>query len=137
MSEYLASFILFFAVIDPIGTIPVYIAVTTPYDEATRRGIAFKATFFAALVLLFFVVAGEPILDGGDEHVFVVVCFDLADGTYADDVVRQVLDGRQHGSSPVASTSSQGSYSAPLSHEPGDGAARCSRGSLAARHRAG
>ncbi|MDJ0879302.1 MAG: MarC family protein [Halieaceae bacterium] len=63
MGELLANFVLFFAVIDPIGTVPVFIAVTQPYDEATRRVIAFKAAFFAALVLLFFVVAGEPILN--------------------------------------------------------------------------
>ena len=63
MGELLANFVLFFAVIDPIGTVPVFIAVTQPYDEATRRSIAFKAAFFAAIVLLFFVVAGEPILN--------------------------------------------------------------------------
>ena len=48
--------------IDPIGTIPVFIAVTRQFDEHTKRGIAVKATLAAAGILLFFVVAGEVIL---------------------------------------------------------------------------
>ena len=60
----LANFIFFFAVIDPIATIPVFIAVTKGYDRAVKRRIAFLATLVAGLVLLFFVVAGEHILTG-------------------------------------------------------------------------
>ena len=77
MGELIASFILFFAVIDPIGTVPVYIAVTKPYDEGTRRIIALQATLFSALVLLFFVVAGEPILNAID---IPVEAFQIAGG---------------------------------------------------------
>ncbi len=62
MSDTLATFVFFFAVIDPIGTVPVFIAVTSHYGEKTKRRIAFKATFVAMLVLLFFVIAGEPVL---------------------------------------------------------------------------
>lgn len=63
MSELLATFIFFFAVIDPIGTVPVFIAVTAHYPEATKRRIALQATFFSAMILLFFVIAGEVILN--------------------------------------------------------------------------
>ncbi len=62
MSELIATFIFFFAVIDPIGTIPVFIAVTALHNEATRRKIALQATLFSGAILLFFVVAGEIIL---------------------------------------------------------------------------
>ncbi|PLW67417.1 MarC family protein [Pseudohalioglobus lutimaris] len=62
MIDFVATFIFFFAVIDPIGSVPVFIAVTGQYDDRTRRGIAVKATLVAAAVLLFFVVAGEIIL---------------------------------------------------------------------------
>lgn len=58
----IATFIFFFAVIDPIGTIPVFIAVTRSYDERTKTQIAIKATLFSALVLVFFVIAGELLL---------------------------------------------------------------------------
>lgn len=62
MIDFVATFIFFFAVIDPIGTIPVFIAVTSRYDDQTKRGIAVKATLVAGAILLFFVVAGEVIL---------------------------------------------------------------------------
>lgn len=63
MIDILATFILFFAVIDPIGTVPVFMAVTSHFDERTKRGIAVKAVLVAGGILLFFVVAGEIILD--------------------------------------------------------------------------
>jgi multiple antibiotic resistance protein len=49
-------------VIDPIGTIPVFISVTSQYEEKIKRRIAYRATLVAAVVLVFFVVAGEVIL---------------------------------------------------------------------------
>lgn len=63
MEAFIASFIFFFAVIDPIGTVPVFIAATTSYSDKVKRTIALKATFFSALILLFFLVAGEIILN--------------------------------------------------------------------------
>ena len=62
MIDVIATFIFFFAVIDPIGTVPVFIAVTSQYDERLKKGIAIKATLVAGAILLFFVVAGEVIL---------------------------------------------------------------------------
>lgn len=56
MIDILAVFITFFAVIDPIGTIPVFIAVTDQYDAKTKRRVALLATIVSACVLLFFVV---------------------------------------------------------------------------------
>lgn len=62
MIDFVATFIIFFAVIDPIGTVPVFIAVTSRFDEAARNKIALISTLVAAAILLFFVVAGELIL---------------------------------------------------------------------------
>ncbi len=62
MIDYIATFIVFFAVIDPIGTIPVFIAVTSSYEAKVKRRIALIATLVSAGVLLFFMVAGEIIL---------------------------------------------------------------------------
>lgn len=62
MIDLLATFIVFFAVIDPIGTIPVFIAVTQGYDAAAKRKIALIATMVAMLILLFFSIVGEIIL---------------------------------------------------------------------------
>ncbi|HBD12233.1 MAG TPA: MarC family transcriptional regulator [Porticoccaceae bacterium] len=62
MIDYIGVFISFFAVVDPIGSVPVYIAVTQGYERKLKRIIAFRATMFAAAILIFFVVAGSPIL---------------------------------------------------------------------------
>ncbi len=58
----LSTFVFFFAVIDPIGTVPVFLAVTQDYDARARRRIAMIATLVSAAVLLFFVVGGELLL---------------------------------------------------------------------------
>lgn len=63
MNELLAIFIFFFAVIDPIGTVPVFIAVTRGEDVKFKRKVIFKAVGVSAVVLLFFVVAGELLLN--------------------------------------------------------------------------
>lgn len=62
MIDYVATFIYFFAVIDPIGTVPVFIAVTKRHDQRSRRRIALTAFLAAAGILLFFVLVGEVIL---------------------------------------------------------------------------
>ncbi|GAB3344850.1 MarC family protein [Marilutibacter aestuarii] len=62
MIDIVATFIFFFAVIDPIGTIPVFIAVTRHLDERARRKVALRASLASAAILVFFVVAGELIL---------------------------------------------------------------------------
>ena len=66
MNDLVATFIFFFAVIDPIGTVPVFIAVTSKYEPKIKRKIALNATLVSALILIFFVVAGELILTAID-----------------------------------------------------------------------
>ena len=66
MIDYASTFIIFFAVIDPIGTIPVFIAVTARHDPGEKPKIAAIAALAAAGILLFFVVAGELILSAMD-----------------------------------------------------------------------
>lgn len=57
------QFISFWVVIDPIGTIPVFISVTAGLSAKQRRNTAFRATLFASLILLFFLGAGQLLLD--------------------------------------------------------------------------
>ncbi|MCM2680871.1 MarC family protein [Echinimonas agarilytica] len=63
MIDYAVVFITFFAVIDPIGTVPVFIAVTDRYEAKVKRKIALIAALASAGILLFFVMVGELILD--------------------------------------------------------------------------
>ncbi len=63
MNEIITTFIFFFAVIDPVGTIPVFIAVTKSCEPKKKNKIAVKAVIVATIVLMFFLVAGEVILN--------------------------------------------------------------------------
>ncbi|MFK5922427.1 MAG: MarC family protein [Verrucomicrobiota bacterium] len=60
--EMLSTFILLWAVIDPIGTIPVFIAATQDRSPSEQRKIALLAAGAAAGILLFFVIVGEVLL---------------------------------------------------------------------------
>jgi len=62
MIDYFATFVFLFAVIDPIGTIPVFIAVTSRFTKKEKRKVAIKATLYSAFILIFFLIAGEYIL---------------------------------------------------------------------------
>ncbi|MEO1103173.1 MAG: MarC family protein [Pseudomonadota bacterium] len=58
----LEQFITLFVVIDPIGTVPVFIAVTVGLSPATLRKTALLAALISTGILLFFLVAGQFIL---------------------------------------------------------------------------
>lgn len=57
------QFIILWVVIDPIGTIPVFIAVTAKVDPARRWTVARDAALVATGVLMFFLVAGQYLID--------------------------------------------------------------------------
>ena len=62
MIDVVSHFVFLFAVIDPIGTIPVFISVTQGFGNIERKRVARRSVLFAAGVLLFFIVVGELIL---------------------------------------------------------------------------
>ena len=64
----LKEFISLWVVIDPIGTIPVFIAVTAGLSAAHQRMIAIKSTLIAGVILLFFIVGGQLLMDGLNIH---------------------------------------------------------------------
>lgn len=59
----LHDFITLWVVIDPIGTIPVFLAVTSGRSTAQRNGIAVRAVLVAAIVLVIFIVGGQVLLE--------------------------------------------------------------------------
>ncbi|MDE1464860.1 MarC family protein [Spartinivicinus poritis] len=63
MEDLIRQFVLLWAVIDPIGTLPVFLAVTAGGSVAHNRKIALVSVGVASLVLLFFIVAGEILLE--------------------------------------------------------------------------
>ncbi len=64
MVEILTSIFFIFAVIDPIGSIPVYLEATKEFDNVHKKKIAIRASVIAFLILLFFIVIGQLILEG-------------------------------------------------------------------------
>lgn len=57
------NFVTLWVVIDPIGTIPVFIAVTAGMTASARRSAALMATLVSMSVLLFFLVLGQLLID--------------------------------------------------------------------------
>ncbi len=66
MTEILTSIFFLFAVIDPIGTVPVYLEATKELDKKHKKKVAIRASFIAFLILLFFIIIGQLILEGMD-----------------------------------------------------------------------
>lgn len=62
-NELVRAFILLFAVIDPIGTVPIFLGVTAGIDKQARRKIAFRAVAIAAAILLFFIIVGQVLIE--------------------------------------------------------------------------
>ncbi len=60
--EILTSLVLLWAVIDPVGTIPVFISATQGRSPSERKRIALVAATAAAGILLFFILVGELLL---------------------------------------------------------------------------
>ena len=61
--QVVKEFISMWVVIDPIGSIPVFIAVTVGLAAAQQRKVAIKATVIAIAILLFFIVGGQSLLE--------------------------------------------------------------------------
>jgi len=58
----LSNFVLISAVVDPIGTVPVFISATRGQSDENRRRVALRSATIAAGILLFFIAVGEIVL---------------------------------------------------------------------------
>ncbi|RJX65415.1 MarC family protein [Vibrio sinensis] len=63
LSVIITQFVVLWAVIDPVGSVPVYLAQTQHLTAKQRRLVALKAIAIAAGVLLFFLIAGQFLLE--------------------------------------------------------------------------
>jgi multiple antibiotic resistance protein len=59
---FLTAFTTFFAVIGPVDTAVLLASMTPNMTRGERRGIAVKAVFIATIIILLFVLVGEPVL---------------------------------------------------------------------------
>ncbi|MEZ4772556.1 MAG: MarC family protein [Bacteroidia bacterium] len=63
-TEIFTKILFLIAVIDPLGSVPVYLEATKDFDEKHKKKIAIRASFIAFLILLFFILVGQIILEG-------------------------------------------------------------------------
>ena len=63
LSIIITQFVVLWAVIDPIGTVPVYLSQTQHLTAKQRRIVALKAVAIATGILLFFLLAGQLLLE--------------------------------------------------------------------------
>ena len=59
----LSAFTTFFVIIDPVGVVPLFVALTPGYDPTHRRRIAIRGVTIATGILLVFTLLGQPILN--------------------------------------------------------------------------
>ena len=64
MKEIFTTILFLIAVIDPLGSVPVYLEATKHFDKKYKKRVAIRASVIAFFVLLFFIVIGQLILEG-------------------------------------------------------------------------
>jgi multiple antibiotic resistance protein len=64
MNEIFSTILFLTAVLDPIGSVPVYLEATKHFDVKHKRKIAVRASIIAFLILLVFIVLGQIVLEG-------------------------------------------------------------------------
>ena len=62
-AELIKSFIALFVVIDPLGNVPVFIALTQKLEKKDRKAISTSAILTASILLIIFGIAGNEILE--------------------------------------------------------------------------
>ena len=64
MNEIITTILFLFAVIYPLGSVPVYLEATKQLSKRDQKRVAFRAPLIAFVVLLIFIVVGQIVLDG-------------------------------------------------------------------------
>ncbi|MEZ5003693.1 MAG: MarC family protein [Chitinophagales bacterium] len=64
LTAIITKILFLIAVIDPLGSVPVYLEATKHFDQKHKRKIAIRASIVAFFILLFFIVVGQIILEG-------------------------------------------------------------------------
>lgn len=66
ITEILTTILFLIAVIDPLGSVPVYLEATKQLSERHKKKVAIRASIVAFAILLFFILVGQVILEGMD-----------------------------------------------------------------------
>ncbi|MEZ4720397.1 MAG: MarC family protein [Flavobacteriales bacterium] len=77
LAEIITKILFLIAVVDPLGSVPVYLEATKQFDEKHKKKIAISASLLAFFVLLFFILVGQIILEGMDISLY---AFEISGG---------------------------------------------------------
>ncbi|OOE78108.1 MarC family transcriptional regulator [Salinivibrio sp. ML198] len=63
LSILATQFVILWAVIDPVGSVPIYLSQTSHMSAKQKRRVAVKAVAIAFAILLFFLIVGQILLE--------------------------------------------------------------------------
>lgn len=62
LNDFINSFATLFVTIDPIGNVPIFMALISAYPVAVQRAITLRACLVSLIILLVFAFIGSPLL---------------------------------------------------------------------------
>lgn len=62
IDQFISAFATLFVTIDPIGNVPIFMALIASYPAAIQRAIAFRAALIGLVILLVFAFVGNSLL---------------------------------------------------------------------------
>jgi len=103
MTELVSLSLIYFAVIDTIGTIPIFLSLSEQYDYKQKQRIALRGCFVAFFVLIFFGFFGDLILS----HLKISPdTFNIAGGAILFIISVEMVNGRRQARKSRAATGS-------------------------------
>jgi multiple antibiotic resistance protein len=86
----LAAVASFFAIVDPIGTLPFFVSLTEGFDEADKRVIMTRSTIILGATLMIFALFGRYLFEAFG---FTLYAFEVAGGILLFSVAYEMLHG--------------------------------------------
>ena len=103
ISEFISLALIYFAVIDPIGSIPIFLSITESLHHKQRQWIALRGSFIAFCVLIFFGLFGSFILT----HLKISAdTFNIAGGAILFIIALEMVNGRRQARKSIAAAES-------------------------------
>ena len=92
VTELVSLALIYFAVIDPIGTIPIFLSITERFDYKQKQRVALRGCVIAFFVLVFFGFFGDLILS----HLKISsATFNIAGGAILFLISMEMVNGRR------------------------------------------
>ena len=92
ITEFISLVLIYFAVIDPIGSIPIFLSITENLHYRQKQWIALRGSFIAFCVLIFFGLFGSFILS----HLKISAdTFNIAGGAILFIIALEMVNGRR------------------------------------------